>query len=251
MTIITLLVLLAFFCILGFVSIYMRRRCNGRQESSTSINNRRHTIIQPTMSTSSSSSTTPNTSGPLTSLSLLHHEQSSLNIDDHGLDPILVAANFPTIVFSKLQGFVLMDAKIISVDNNNINQLAPENYNDISEQHVNDKINGCSVCLCEFEEGDVLRVLQPPGCGHAFHQDCIDKWFILHITCPLCRHNLRFDISENTKAKLISSRESPTNDDVIDHDMNLVESSMTNTLAGVDNMNLESSMISINVPVDA
>ena len=229
----------------------MRRRCNNRQESSSSINNRQHTIFQPTISTSSSGSTTPNTSGPLTSLSLLRHEQSSLNIDDQGLDPILVAANFPTIVFSKLQGFVPMDAKIASVDNNNINQLAPENCNDISEQHVNDKINGCSVCLCEFEEGDVLRVLQPPGCGHAFHRNCIDTWFNLHITCPLCRHNLRFDISENTTAKLITNRESPTHNDVIDHDMNVVESSMTNTLVDVDNMNLENSTISINVPVDA
>ena len=68
----------------------------------------------------------------------------------------------------------------------------PNKWTPCKWQHVNDKINGCSVCLCEFEEGDVLRVLQPPGCGHAFHQDCIDKWFILHITCPLCRHKLGF-----------------------------------------------------------
>ena len=31
----------------------------------------------------------------------------------------------------------------------------------------------CSVCFCEYEEGDELRLLP---CFHEFHVPCIDKW---------------------------------------------------------------------------
>ncbi|KAG0497530.1 hypothetical protein HPP92_002221 [Vanilla planifolia] len=46
----------------------------------------------------------------------------------------------------------------------------------------------CAVCLCEFEEDDVLRLL--PRCSHVFHRDCIDIWLATHVTCPVCRSNL-------------------------------------------------------------
>ncbi|XP_030471875.1 RING-H2 finger protein ATL66-like [Syzygium oleosum] len=43
----------------------------------------------------------------------------------------------------------------------------------------------CAVCLGEFEEGDWLKHL--PDCAHSFHVACIDTWFQLHSSCPLCR----------------------------------------------------------------
>lgn len=43
----------------------------------------------------------------------------------------------------------------------------------------------CAVCLCEFSDSDVLRLL--PLCGHAFHIHCIDTWLLSNSTCPLCR----------------------------------------------------------------
>ncbi|KAH7282285.1 hypothetical protein KP509_35G023500 [Ceratopteris richardii] len=43
----------------------------------------------------------------------------------------------------------------------------------------------CSVCLSEFKEGEVLRLM--PSCGHLFHKDCIDLWLLSNLTCPLCR----------------------------------------------------------------
>jgi len=42
----------------------------------------------------------------------------------------------------------------------------------------------CSVCLCEFEEGETLKSLP---CVHFFHQDCIDSWLMVGHTCPLCK----------------------------------------------------------------
>ncbi|KAL5065457.1 hypothetical protein RYX36_027194 [Vicia faba] len=46
----------------------------------------------------------------------------------------------------------------------------------------------CAVCLSEFEEGEMGRVL--PKCNHSFHVDCIDMWFHCHSTCPLCRKSV-------------------------------------------------------------
>ncbi|KAF0906470.1 hypothetical protein E2562_011463 [Oryza meyeriana var. granulata] len=43
----------------------------------------------------------------------------------------------------------------------------------------------CSVCLGEFLDGDLLRLL--PKCGHVFHVPCIDSWLRAHVNCPLCR----------------------------------------------------------------
>lgn len=41
----------------------------------------------------------------------------------------------------------------------------------------------CSVCLSEFQNGDLMRVLK---CQHLYHQGCIDKWLERRTVCPLC-----------------------------------------------------------------
>lgn len=43
----------------------------------------------------------------------------------------------------------------------------------------------CAVCLSEFEEDEMGRVL--PNCKHSFHLHCIDVWFKFNSNCPLCR----------------------------------------------------------------
>lgn len=43
----------------------------------------------------------------------------------------------------------------------------------------------CSVCLDNYGDGDVLRML--PDCGHLFHKECVDPWLRQHPTCPVCR----------------------------------------------------------------
>ena len=45
----------------------------------------------------------------------------------------------------------------------------------------------CSVCICDYEEGEVLRQLP---CLHVFHQSCIDQWMTGHSSCPNCRRAL-------------------------------------------------------------
>ncbi|KAJ4726863.1 putative Ring finger protein [Melia azedarach] len=67
-------------------------------------------------------------------------------------------------------------------------------------------IYGCVVCLNEFQEQDMLRVL--PNCGHAFHLDCIDIWLQSNANCPLCRTSIsgttRYPIDQ-----IIAPRSSP------------------------------------------
>ncbi|CAL1267233.1 unnamed protein product [Larinioides sclopetarius] len=42
----------------------------------------------------------------------------------------------------------------------------------------------CQVCLNDYVNGDVLRILP---CFHEFHTPCIDPWLKINHTCPVCR----------------------------------------------------------------
>ena len=42
----------------------------------------------------------------------------------------------------------------------------------------------CSICLCEFQEGEHTAQIK---CGHFFHKDCLSPWFCENSTCPMCR----------------------------------------------------------------
>ncbi|XP_050206392.1 RING-H2 finger protein ATL16-like [Mercurialis annua] len=59
-------------------------------------------------------------------------------------------------------------------------------------------VYGCVVCLNEFQDEDMLRVL--PNCSHSFHLDCIDIWLQSNTNCPLCRTSIsgttRYPIDE-------------------------------------------------------
>ncbi|KAL8555720.1 hypothetical protein ACS0TY_003510 [Phlomoides rotata] len=49
-------------------------------------------------------------------------------------------------------------------------------------------VRQCYICLCEYEEGDELRVLP---CNHEYHVPCVDKWLKeVNRVCPLCRHDV-------------------------------------------------------------
>ncbi|KAL3912440.1 MAG: hypothetical protein SGARI_001157, partial [Bacillariaceae sp.] len=45
----------------------------------------------------------------------------------------------------------------------------------------------CSICLCEYEDGDNLVSLP---CQHIFHDECISSWTDNNQRCPLCNYDL-------------------------------------------------------------
>ncbi|KAI9592588.1 hypothetical protein BDF19DRAFT_416116 [Syncephalis fuscata] len=46
-------------------------------------------------------------------------------------------------------------------------------------------VERCSICLTDWEDQDVIRVLR---CRHAFHRDCVDHWLREGADrCPVCR----------------------------------------------------------------
>ncbi|PIA54903.1 hypothetical protein AQUCO_00901068v1 [Aquilegia coerulea] len=86
----------------------------------------------------------------------------------------------------------------------------------------------CAVCLGEFDEGEVVRLL--PSCRHAFHVHCIDEWFYSHSNCPVCRSPIvaPFMCSELSSQLEAAIEENSGSDDDDDDD------GVNNTLARVE-----------------
>ncbi|GJP64642.1 hypothetical protein CLOP_g21618 [Closterium sp. NIES-67] len=70
----------------------------------------------------------------------------------------------------------------------------------------------CTVCLCDFNEGELVRSLPP--CAHRFHVSCIDHWLAARTTCPVCRIDLETQTPDATiqsvTATELTAGESPT-----------------------------------------
>lgn len=61
---------------------------------------------------------------------------------------------------------------------------------------VSDTEHTCAICqdaLTSEQEGRKLN-----ACGHWFHKNCIDTWLGTNVHCPVCRHDIREAIPNNT-----------------------------------------------------
>ncbi|KAI8320709.1 hypothetical protein GQ54DRAFT_334575 [Martensiomyces pterosporus] len=67
----------------------------------------------------------------------------------------------------------------------------------------------CAICLCDYEDGDILRVLP---CGHHLHQTCVDEWLHINQSCPLCKR-----AATPGRPNEESAIESASTDEVSDH----------------------------------
>lgn len=65
-------------------------------------------------------------------------------------------------------------------------QLPTEKFEKSTRESVDGQSGeACAICVDDFKDGDVLRLLP---CKHHFHQGCIDEWLINHSDlCPLCK----------------------------------------------------------------
>lgn len=68
-------------------------------------------------------------------------------------------------------------------------------------------VYGCVVCLTEFQEQDVIKIL--PNCNHAFHLDCIDIWLQTNSNCPLCRSSISGNTTSTPFDIIIAPSSSP------------------------------------------
>lgn len=68
----------------------------------------------------------------------------------------------------------------------------------------------CSICLGEYQEKEVLRIM--PKCGHNFHLSCIDIWLTKQSTCPVCRLPLK-DSSGRKCVRVLSVNVALSDDD--------------------------------------
>lgn len=68
-----------------------------------------------------------------------------------------------------------------------INQIPSFKFD--TEKHHSDQTT-CVVCMCDFEDQQMLRDLP---CSHMFHAKCVDKWLKTNRTCPICRGNASGD----------------------------------------------------------
>ncbi|KAK1599212.1 hypothetical protein QYE76_016886 [Lolium multiflorum] len=53
--------------------------------------------------------------------------------------------------------------------------------------------DACPICMEELADGGVTGL---PDCSHAFHRECILKWFEKAATCPCCRRDMMHYLTE-------------------------------------------------------
>lgn len=62
-----------------------------------------------------------------------------------------------------------------------------------SSDDVKNRNSMCTICFSEYQKGCKVKFLP---CEHHFHNDCIEEWFHIKDTCPLCNShvNILYDL---------------------------------------------------------
>ncbi|KAF3338082.1 RING-H2 finger protein ATL52-like protein [Carex littledalei] len=97
--------------------------------------------------------------------------------------PVPFHLNPPEITPDSDQHYVWY-IRTVGLDDSAIHAISARSYKS-GDGGSGASMEGCTVCIGEFNEGELLRLL--PKCGHAFHVSCIDTWLRAHASCPLCR----------------------------------------------------------------
>ncbi|KAM3403579.1 hypothetical protein ACQJBY_006986 [Aegilops geniculata] len=92
-------------------------------------------------------------------------------------------------------------------DQPDIPSFLPVSVFDSSSEAAGKAAADCAVCIVEFRDGDLARLL--PRCGHRFHAACVDAWLHLHSTCPLCRASVVAPVPAAAEPKNDSKDDGP------------------------------------------
>ncbi len=72
------------------------------------------------------------------------------------------------------------------MERSNINQIKKIKFRKNSSTKKGEE-EKCSICLCEYEDNEELRLLP---CEHLFHPTCVDTWLVQNSQCPVCKLDL-------------------------------------------------------------
>lgn len=61
--------------------------------------------------------------------------------------------------------------------------------------------NTCSICLEDFKNGSIVRILL---CMHLFHANCIDEWCASNSKCPLCKRDVFVEVEDASASVSVS-----------------------------------------------
>ena len=68
--------------------------------------------------------------------------------------------------------------------------MDPNTINNMPANKADDEHQGtCAICLQNINKEDPIIILSCPG-NHFFHEDCIKKWLLVKIRCPVCKGEL-------------------------------------------------------------
>ncbi|XP_031496744.1 E3 ubiquitin-protein ligase ATL31-like [Nymphaea colorata] len=115
------------------------------------------------------------------------------------------------------------------LDSNVIESFPTFTYSAVKGLKIGKSSLECAVCLSEFQDDDKLRLL--PQCSHAFHPECIDEWLSSHVTCPVCRANLREDSGTAVAESVLVDIPGEANDPEGDRQEDAGRSGMLNHVA--------------------
>ena len=70
----------------------------------------------------------------------------------------------------------------LKADRTTLTTLTTEDIARLQPEDLTDR--RCAICLCDYEEGEVLRNLP---CNHGCHMECMDLHLAQSKNCPMCR----------------------------------------------------------------
>ena len=69
-------------------------------------------------------------------------------------------------------------------------------YDADKSANLSEDYKKCSICQCDFEQDEEIRIFQ---CLHRYHKECSDAWLKKKSWCPLCRKSVRSGQEEENK----------------------------------------------------
>ena len=62
-------------------------------------------------------------------------------------------------------------------------------YSELENQETTERQLTCPITMEHFSEN--MEIIKINYCGHCFKKDALLRWFRNHVSCPVCRHDIR------------------------------------------------------------